>query len=84
MTELTYPMSRRRPKRSAANTKSEPDQIPEDEQWRHINESKILQQITTPGTQDEEEEDSNVMCIEVFNATLFIIPFSFLLLLMDM
>jgi len=69
---------------SDSTSKSQPDIIPEDEQWRIISESKVLQQIPKAAADEDQENESPVMCEEILNAMLFIIPFSFVLLLMDM
>ena len=77
---------------------SEHLEISEEEQWRLINESGILGQIPlqkppkytvvneVPSlqAQEEEEEDDNPLANEIFNAILYIIPFSFCLLMMEM
>jgi len=59
-----------------------PVELAEDEQWRLINESGILQKVSTK-KEDEEEEDYP-LAEEIFSAVTLIIPFSFLLLMMDM
>ena len=57
--------------------------VPEDEQWRLIRESGVLQNIGTTqpkvSSEDGPEPDE-----EMFNAVLLVIPFSFILLMMDM
>ena len=72
--------------RKATNKTSEPSQniqIPEDEQWRLINETGILKEaIPKPSTPTIEEETS--LADEIFGAVTLIIPFSFLLLMFDM
>ena len=63
--------------------------ITEDEQWRLINQSGILQNPAlvqgsrVESTVDVEEEEIS-LCDEIFNAVMLIIPFSSLLLLMEM
>ncbi|KAF8812361.1 hypothetical protein BYT27DRAFT_7182803 [Phlegmacium glaucopus] len=62
-------------------------EITEDEQWRLINQSGILQnralvQESIVESTIVEEEGNFSLCDEVFNAVLLIIPFSSLLLLM--
>ena len=63
--------------------------ITEDEQWRLINQSGILrnpalvQESRVESTVDVEDEE-NFLGDEIFNAVLLIIPFSSLLLLMEM
>lgn len=65
-------------------------EITEDEQWRLINQSGILQnaalvqESTTVESTEEVEEDNFSLCDEIFNAVMLIIPFSSLLLLMEM
>jgi len=62
--------------------------ITEDEQWRLINQSGILQNPAlvqgsrVESTVDVEEEEIS-LCDEIFNAVMLIIPFSSLLLLME-
>jgi len=63
--------------------------ISEDEQWRLINQSGILQNralVQESGIESTivEEEENLSLCDEIFNAVLLIIPFSSLLLLMIM
>ncbi|KAH9943040.1 uncharacterized protein BXZ73DRAFT_87476 [Epithele typhae] len=64
--------------------------ISESEQWRIIKESGILKQIPTApdgtprATEGSDEEGKLSPCAEeLFNATMLIIPMSFMLLLMD-
>jgi hypothetical protein len=57
-------------------------EIPEDEQWRLINETGILKEVNpTPNAMTFEETP---LAEEIFAATTLIIPFSFLLFLFDM
>ena len=64
--------------------------ITEDEQWRLINQSGILQnralveESTGVESTVDVEEDNISLCDEIFNAVMLIIPFSSLLLLMEM
>ena len=62
---------------------SMPVELAEDEQWRLINESGILQKVSTK-EEDEEEEEDYPLAEEIFSAVTLIVPFSFLLLMMDM
>jgi hypothetical protein len=67
--------------------KSQPEpglEIPEDEQWRLINSTGVLKQAvpSTPAAADSEKGIS--LADEIFNATLLITPFSFLLIMMEM
>lgn len=63
--------------------------ITEDEQWRLINQSGILQnpalvqESRVESTVDVEDEEI-YLCDEIFNSVMLIIPFSSLLLLMEM
>ena len=63
--------------------------VTEDEQWRLINQSGILQnpalvqESRVESTVDMEEEEIS-LCDEIFNAVMLIMPFSSLLLLMEM
>lgn len=54
--------------------------IPEDEQWRLINESGILNKANSA---HDREDESVPLAEEIFNAITIIIPISFLLLLME-
>jgi hypothetical protein len=81
---------------SKMSPRAKPDKplidVTEDEQWRLINQSGILQnpalvqesriESTVDVAHVEEEEIS--LCDEIFNAVMLIIPFSSLLLLMEM
>ncbi|PCH41182.1 hypothetical protein WOLCODRAFT_137238 [Wolfiporia cocos MD-104 SS10] len=60
-------------------------ELSEEEQWRIVNESGILKKMPQPPrSQDEDEgQDEVTFAEEIFDATLFIIPMSFLLLLME-
>jgi hypothetical protein len=58
--------------------------IPEDEQWRLINESGILHKVDSVSQTNDQEKDSIPLAEEIFNAVTMIIPISFLLLLMEM
>jgi hypothetical protein len=57
-------------------------ELPEDEQWRLINETGVLNRL--PSTKDEDNEEDTPLAEEIFSAVTLIIPFSFLLLMMDM
>lgn len=66
-------------------------EIPEEEQWRLINESGILTEVPLVrpegGHRVEEKEEApeeESFAEEVFDAILYIVPFSFCLLLMEM
>ncbi|KAF9452471.1 hypothetical protein P691DRAFT_804605 [Macrolepiota fuliginosa MF-IS2] len=62
--------------------------ISEDEQWRLINESGVLRNIprlnqTTPDSVDSEDPDNPTFGEEIFNTITYLVPFSFLLILME-
>ncbi|KAF8741139.1 hypothetical protein AX14_005735 [Amanita brunnescens Koide BX004] len=58
--------------------------IPDDEQWRLINESGLLKKLDAASPElSTEEPDEISLGDEVFDAALLVIPFSFLLLMMD-
>lgn len=60
-------------------------EITEDEQWRLINQSGILENRTLQESRAESYvEEKLSLCDEIFNAVTLIIPFSSLLLLMEM
>lgn len=61
-------------------------EISEQEQWRLINQSGILQSSALQAlpTPAQNTEDLTPLSDEIFNAALLIIPFSSLLLLMEM
>jgi hypothetical protein len=60
-------------------------QISEEEQWRLVNDSGILSQKVPRSPESElEVEDDTPLADEIFNAVILIIPFSFLLLMMEM
>ncbi|EIN10711.1 hypothetical protein PUNSTDRAFT_100437 [Punctularia strigosozonata HHB-11173 SS5] len=64
-------------------------QISEEEQWRLVNKTGILNQLPQDGSNRQlkdgglAEEDETPLAEEIFNAIVLIIPFSFLLLMMD-
>ena len=89
-------MARGRKNVSQAKKKDAVD-IPEDEQWRIINETGILKQIprewnpSRPADQEQkategsdEEEGLSPFAEEVFSAAMLAIPMSFMLLMMEM
>jgi len=73
-------------KNSAQNFNRPTTDVPEDEQWRLVNESGILHKVSSiPTTQaTNDEDDVTPLVEEIFGAVLLIIPFSFLLLMMEM
>jgi hypothetical protein len=61
--------------------------IPEDEQWRLVNESGILGKVVSGIPRKQvinDEEAVTPLAEEIFGAILLIIPFSSLLLMMEM
>ncbi|SJL01939.1 uncharacterized protein ARMOST_05263 [Armillaria ostoyae] len=65
-------------------------QLSEEEQWRLINESGVLHQVaaaegapSSEGIKQGKEEDSP-LAEEIFDAVVLIIPFTFLLVMMEM
>ncbi|CCM05648.1 uncharacterized protein FIBRA_07878 [Fibroporia radiculosa] len=77
----------RKPKSKTQDTTSEPGllDLSEDEQWRIVNQTGILKKLSSSEREQRTEDEERVdFGDEVFNATLFIIPMSFLLLLMEM
>jgi hypothetical protein len=54
--------------------------IPEEEQWRIINDSGVLHHVSPT----EDEVESTSLADEIFNAVLYVIPFSSVLLMMEM
>ncbi|KZT74438.1 hypothetical protein DAEQUDRAFT_807568 [Daedalea quercina L-15889] len=62
-------------------------ELTEEEQWRIINETGILKKFPAqpPNARppDEEEDEGWPLAEEIFNTTVFLIPMSFLLLLME-
>jgi hypothetical protein len=59
-------------------------EIPDNEKWRLITESGVLGQTTAQTGYLGEDEEDIPLGEEIFNATLLIIPMSFLLLMMEM
>ncbi|PPQ64712.1 hypothetical protein CVT24_008339 [Panaeolus cyanescens] len=57
--------------------------IPEDEQWRIIKESGILNSVKPETVPSQKEPEELTLGDEIFNAVLYIIPFSSLLILME-
>lgn len=75
---------------AASASKSSAIDIPEDEQWRIIEQTGILKQAGTSGSKvpaegnDEEDYDISPLADEIFRALYLAIPMSFMLLLMEM
>jgi hypothetical protein len=68
-------------------SKQRTEEIPEDEQWRMINDSGILSggsSTKIPKPSSDSNTTTYDLADELFFATLLIIPFSFLFLLFDM
>ncbi|KAI0921898.1 hypothetical protein AcW2_006742 [Taiwanofungus camphoratus] len=79
-------MNRKKSKASKSPKATEDVGIPEEDQWRIINQTGILKnlpQSTGGPTVTGVPEEDTPFAEEIFNATLFIIPMSFLLLLME-
>ncbi|KAJ4466507.1 hypothetical protein J3R30DRAFT_3586965 [Lentinula aciculospora] len=57
--------------------------IPEDEQWRLINESGVLQQINSDQRPSESKDSEYSLMDEILDTSMIIIPFCSILLLMD-
>lgn len=71
-----------KPNNSADNLDQAANEIPEEEQWRLVDESGILGQISSiPRKQVTIDEDP--LAEEIFGAVILIIPFSSLLLMME-
>ena len=59
--------------------------IPEDEQWRLVNESGVLQDLVSQIPKQEREiVEPITFGDEIFNSMVFLIPFSTLYFCMDM
>ena len=70
-----------------AEKPSEELKLPQEEQWRLVNESGVLGKLSRAGLHDgnlANVEESIPLADEIFNATLLVIPFSFLLLMFEM
>jgi hypothetical protein len=81
---------RKAPKRESSPT---PEDIPEDEQWRLVNDSGILKDYDGPQARvlhrdpdniSSENQNSGDLADRIFDAILLIIPLTFMYLLMDM
>ena len=92
---LATSMVRKRKERTPQQSVSRVEEIPEDEQWRIIEQSGVLKNIPREEIDTQErprvEVASDVddalcspLCEEIFNAILFIFPFSSLYVMMDM
>lgn len=78
-------MVRQRGKKNTAQKSNEQLVIPEDEQWRLVNESGLLKTFGNKNPEVSTEEPDEVPpADDIFDAVFLIIPFSFLLLIMDM
>jgi hypothetical protein len=76
-----------RHRNEAGQKPSEELKLPKEEQWRLINESGVLGKLSGAGPHDgnlANVEESIPLADEIFNATLLVIPFSFLLLMFEM
>lgn len=69
------------PKKSPSNQ----PEISEEEQWRIINETGLLKQLSTSQRTPrvEEGEEGTPFAEEILDAMLLIAPFTFLLVMMD-
>ncbi|KAH8118438.1 hypothetical protein DFH11DRAFT_672326 [Phellopilus nigrolimitatus] len=88
-------VKQRKQKASSKAVQPETEGVSESEQWRIIEQSGVLKNIprdtrSAPlppaGSKAEEESDDepcSPLCSEIFNAILFIIPFSSLYIMMD-
>jgi hypothetical protein len=76
--------SHHRKESSAQNLRLDrpPTNIPEDEQWRLVNQSGILGKVSD--IHRNQAVDGEHLAEEIFGAVLLIIPFSSLLLMMEM
>lgn len=64
-------------------------EISDEEQWRLINESGVLKKISrseqiTPSSLANEEEENSTFGEQLLNTILYVVPFSFLLMMMEM
>ncbi|KAJ3987208.1 hypothetical protein F5890DRAFT_1571850 [Lentinula detonsa] len=57
--------------------------IPEEEQWRLINESGVLHKISSDQRQSESTDSEYTLMDEILDTSMIIIPFCSLLILMD-
>ncbi|RDB22676.1 hypothetical protein Hypma_010291 [Hypsizygus marmoreus] len=72
--------------KDATSSSTEASEIPEDEQWRLVNESGILGKMASiPRANEEEVQEPELTPLgeEIFNSIILIIPMSFVLLLME-
>lgn len=83
----------RKQKIKAQETPREVDEILEDEQWRIIEQTGLLKQIpreehsasgSAPAREEDQEDPFSPFCNEIFNTTLFAMPFSSLYVMMDL
>ncbi|KAI3612509.1 hypothetical protein WG66_009946 [Moniliophthora roreri] len=75
--------SKKPPASPAVVPQTTQDEIPEDEQWRIINQTGILNKIPRADEPKSLLEQEAPLANEILDATLYIIPMSSLLLLMD-
>ncbi|KAL0570755.1 hypothetical protein V5O48_011198 [Marasmius crinis-equi] len=75
----------RRQEKAAQQAESTPAQteIPEEEQWRLINDSGVLQKISQEPKQKTLLEEEAPLANEILDATMYIIPLVSLLLILD-
>ena len=78
-------MARKHAKGAKKPPSTKPE-ISEEEQWRLIKETGLLNHIpdSPRATQVREEEEETPFAVEILNALMLIAPFTFLLVMMDM
>ncbi|KAF9263490.1 hypothetical protein L218DRAFT_317058 [Marasmius fiardii PR-910] len=76
-------VTRKREKSQKSESASPKGEIPEDEQWRLIDQSGILKKIPQAPKQKTLLEEEAPFANEILDATMYIIPLSTLLLIMD-
>jgi len=77
-------MASQRKQKTQPSSEDETLLLSEEEQWRLVNESGILKTLPQTVNEGSSHEEDSTLADEIFNSALLIIPFSFLLLLMEM
>ena len=77
-------MARKNAKKAEKAASDQPEEIPEEEQWRIINETGLLKQLPNPPRTTQVEEEETPFAEEILNTMLLVVPFTFLLVMMDM
>lgn len=77
-------------KQTGTQPSTNAETIPEEEQWRIIEQTGVLKNVPSetqaPAAREpsSDDEEDSLFCNEIFNSALLVIPFSSLYIMMDM